>query len=96
MEKKRQADIPQCVKTDESKLRQVLMNLLSNAMKFTLVGSVSVRVRNEDAETGRHWENRQLLVKMLEPLGFEIEQAINRVEIKWFLRLTSLLYFHAC
>src|SRR5919199_5505156 len=40
----RQADIPQYVKTDESKLRQVLMNLLSNAIKFTQVGSVRLWV----------------------------------------------------
>ncbi len=40
----RQADIPQYVKTDESKLRQVLMNLLSNAIKFTQVGSVHLWV----------------------------------------------------
>jgi PAS domain S-box-containing protein len=42
----RQADIPQYIKTDESKLRQVLMNLLSNAMKFTQAGRVSLRVKN--------------------------------------------------
>ncbi|MEG4115080.1 MULTISPECIES: AAA family ATPase [unclassified Microcoleus] len=50
----RLGDIPQCVTTDESKLRQVLMNLLSNAMKFTQVGSISVRVRKQDTQTPRH------------------------------------------
>ncbi|WP_293337464.1 response regulator [Microcoleus sp. CAWBG58] len=40
----RDADIPQYVRTDEVKLRQVLINLLSNAMKFTQIGGVSVRV----------------------------------------------------
>ncbi|MEG3863790.1 ATP-binding protein, partial [Microcoleus sp. herbarium12] len=43
----READIPQYVRTDEVKLRQVLINLLSNAMKFTLIGGVSVRVRRK-------------------------------------------------
>ncbi|WP_293369611.1 response regulator [Microcoleus sp. CAWBG556] len=41
----RNTDVPEYVRTDEVKLRQVLINLLSNAMKFTRVGGVSVRVR---------------------------------------------------
>ncbi len=43
----RDADIPQYLRTDEVKLRQVLINLLSNAMKFTQIGGVSVRVRRK-------------------------------------------------
>jgi signal transduction histidine kinase/DNA-binding NarL/FixJ family response regulator len=40
----RTANVPQYVRTDEVKLRQVLINLLNNALKFTQEGGVSVRV----------------------------------------------------
>ncbi|MFB2916931.1 response regulator [Aerosakkonema funiforme] len=38
-------DIPQYVKADESKLRQILINLLENAIKFTEKGSVKLQVK---------------------------------------------------
>ncbi len=38
--------VPRYVQADEGKLRQVLMNLLGNAVKFTEQGTITVRVRS--------------------------------------------------
>ncbi|MDX2217270.1 MAG: response regulator [Oculatellaceae cyanobacterium bins.114] len=45
-------DSPRYIQTDEGKLRQVLVNLLGNAIKFTQVGTVTLRVSVEHAEEG--------------------------------------------
>ena len=63
----RAPDVPQYVETDELKLRQVLINLLNNALKFTDDGGVSVRVskqveaRNQEAIGEKHELSEKLL-----------------------------------
>jgi PAS domain S-box-containing protein len=48
-------DVPQYVKTDERKLRQVLINILGNAIKFTELGKVTLRVtRSHKSEIKSH------------------------------------------
>ena len=46
-------DTPQYIHTDERKLRQVLINLLNNAIKFTDKGSVTLRVRPDSENVYR-------------------------------------------
>ncbi|BAY50270.1 multi-sensor hybrid histidine kinase (plasmid) [Scytonema sp. HK-05] len=68
-------DLPDYIHTDESKLRQVLMNLLGNAIKFTQAGSVTLRViweRTNEQTTFSH------LVFQVEDTGL----GIAREELK--------------
>ena len=47
-------DLPACVRSDPGRIRQVLLNLVSNAVKFTRDGNVEVRVAVEP-DDGRAW-----------------------------------------
>jgi len=47
-----QHDVPRHINTDEMKLRQVLINLLNNALKFTEEGRVMVRTEVRSQESG--------------------------------------------
>ncbi len=57
--------VPRYVTADEGKLRQVLVNLMGNAVKFTETGRVSLRVR-VDAVEGKTLEDKASLRLMAE------------------------------
>ncbi|MCC3447661.1 MAG: PAS domain S-box protein [Microcoleus sp. PH2017_39_LGB_O_B] len=61
-------DLPQYIQTDESKLRQVLINLLGNAIKFTQHGIVTLRVSSQ-AETNVSEENQSQLLFEISDTG---------------------------
>ena len=44
------SDLPQYIRTDEQKLRQVLINLLNNALKFTTEGHVTLRIKPDASD----------------------------------------------
>ncbi|MGK7872192.1 MAG: response regulator [Xenococcaceae cyanobacterium] len=58
----RTPDVPQYVQTDQRKLRQVLVNLLGNAIKFTKAGMVTLRVRVGKSEVRSHKSEKNLSV----------------------------------
>src|SRR3954463_3067233 len=54
--------LPETVRTDEKRLQQVLLNLLSNAFKFTGQGEVALSFRLENAGNGAAFPTRALAI----------------------------------
>ncbi|HEY5510348.1 MAG TPA: PAS domain S-box protein [Prolixibacteraceae bacterium] len=57
-------DLPQFVFVDESKLRQIFVNLIGNALKFTEEGGIAVRVRVNTLDV-----NKKMLVVEVQDSG---------------------------
>jgi PAS domain S-box-containing protein len=76
-----QPDVPPYIYTDEGKLRQILINLISNAIKFTDTGSIRVRVDvrrlTEDVKAiaGEYSEIPRILCFEVEDTGSGISEA---------------------
>jgi PAS domain S-box-containing protein len=77
------ASLPETIRTDGNKLRQILLNLLGNAVKFTEQGRVELRVRSEsDAvvfeveDTGRGLTEDELK-RLFEPF-WQADQSLTR------------------
>ncbi|CBN58740.1 MULTISPECIES: response regulator [Kamptonema] len=63
-------DVPQYVQADEGKLRQILINILGNAVKFTEKGSVTLRVRNKEIATNASISDRLELTDRVESINY--------------------------
>ncbi|PZV10837.1 MAG: hybrid sensor histidine kinase/response regulator [Pseudanabaena sp.] len=74
-------DLPQYIRTDEKKLRQVLINLISNSLKFTQTGGITVVVKLDnsgidDASSNTKQVNIRFLVTDT-GVGIADEEAAN-------------------
>ncbi|MCC3406792.1 MAG: response regulator [Microcoleus sp. PH2017_10_PVI_O_A] len=71
----RSPDVPRYLRSDQVKLRQILINLLNNAIKFTTEGGVSVRVSTNSGllNAGAAAENCPEGVGSQQQIYFEVE-----------------------
>ena len=74
----RASDVPRWIRTDEVKLRQVLINLLNNAVKFTEEGGVTLRVRAKGER--RKAKGKEQTGEALRPLPFALCQLQFEIE----------------
>jgi signal transduction histidine kinase/CheY-like chemotaxis protein len=70
----RSSTLPRYIRTDERKLRQIIANLLDNAIKFTPSGSITLRVTSQESAPEAHSQPDSETVPLAAPhiLSFEI------------------------
>jgi len=78
---KKMSSIPECVSADEVRLRQIIINLLGNAVKFTREGGVTLSIGSEILLGNSDQENENILLRIdVEDTGSGIpDEDINRI-----------------
>jgi PAS domain S-box-containing protein len=74
-------DMPRKLILDEIRIRQILLNLIGNAIKFTGQGYVRVKVRPDKCDSSK---NRTNLIISVEDTGIGIEKSQQRIIFESF------------
>ena len=82
-------EVPRYIKSDEGKLRQVLMNLLGNAVKFTEQGHVILRVHPCSPPVSESPEDATWLCFAVEDTGPGISQEDQKVLFTPFVQTSA-------
>lgn len=79
-------EVPRFLMADEGKIRQVLINILGNAVKFTEEGGIAVRINNQNTSSGNSEINEKFNLQIeIEDTGYgiaedEFEKVFNHFE----------------
>ena len=79
--------VPRLLRSDEAKIRQILINLIGNAIKFTPAGTVSVRLRCEASDAQPIDPDRLLLKIEVEDTGPGIAQEQQATIFRPFVQI---------
>ncbi len=77
---KRDVDVPQYIATDQSRLRQILINLLNNSIKFTKTGGITLRVQTSKSYQRAVDKERPETTAPVCYLQFEVEDTGPGIE----------------